>query len=152
MHTFLRDRLDERTIAGRLLVDRPRTFQGVRFTYDVTFTAPIPRPRTDAERAAALAGPAARVAEAHLAAILSGSMPELLATVTTDYAKDFTGTAGSELLAQLRADMPGDCRVIDLILQVDGSMAAIVEGHDGAIVVGYTWRLVRIGDSWRIRR
>jgi hypothetical protein len=152
VHTFSRDQLDDRTISGRLFIDRPHILRGVRYSYDAEFTAPIPRPRTAAERAAALASPAGVVAATHLAAIRSGSLDAIVATVTADEAAAFSGPAGSQLLAAMRAELPADAHLVDVIPQVDGSMAATIEGHEAGVVVASTWRLVLERGRWCVRR
>ncbi len=44
MHKFAKDRWDRTLIAGRLWVDGPQEFMNVKWHYDATFSASIPRP------------------------------------------------------------------------------------------------------------
>jgi hypothetical protein len=62
MHQFTRGKMERTVIAGRLVVPEPRTFKDVAWHYDAAFSAPIPRPPTAEELAAAIASPPAQAA------------------------------------------------------------------------------------------
>jgi hypothetical protein len=61
----------------------------VTYQYDARFTAPIPRPPTAEELAAALASPPALAATAHVAAIHRGQLAGFLATLAPSAAADY---------------------------------------------------------------
>lgn len=150
MHKFTRERLERKVIAGRLWTDSPHEFMHVTWQYDVHFTAPIPRPPTAAERAAALTSPPGRAATAHLAAIRQARLAAFVATLTSASAADYRGSDAATRLQQLRDDMPADSRVVDLVAQTDGSVLAKVEGHEGVVVIGHTLRMVQEGGVWKV--
>jgi hypothetical protein len=152
MHAFTRERLERTVVAGRLVVQPEGEFNGVRWSYDVTFTAPIPRPPTPAEIIVQLASPAARVVESHLGAIRAGQLAAVLARMTPDAAADFAGPTGAAAFAQMRADIPPDAKVVELIPQTDGSVLAKVEGHERGMLIGYTFRVALVGGEWKIAR
>ncbi len=91
MHEFARERLERSVIAGRLSVKEPHTFMGVTYQYDARFTAPIPRPPTADELAAALSSPPALAAGAYVAAVHAGQLPGLLATLTEGAGRRLSG-------------------------------------------------------------
>jgi hypothetical protein len=95
--------------------------------------------------AASLATPPALAASAYLAALRKGDLAAFATTVTS-------GPLVTPARFQaLRSDMPADSRVVGLVPQVDGSVLATVEGHEGdGPVVGHTLRLVREGDAWKV--
>lgn len=145
IHVFERQQFDRATIAGRLSTREPGEFMNVTFEYDARFRAPIPRPPTATEVAASLASAPALAASAYLAALHRGDPAAFAATLTS----------GSPLtpahFEALRSDMPADSRVVGLVPQVDGSVLAMVEGHEGdGPVIGHTLRLVREGDAWKV--
>jgi hypothetical protein len=150
MHHFDRERLERTQIAGRLSTDGPETFMGVTWQYDAHFSAPIPRKSTAAERAAALASPPARAAAAHLAALRRADLVGFLPTLSASAAADYRGPDGRDRLTALRADMPRDSRVVDLIAQTDGSVLAVVEGHQAGVVIGHTLKMVLDGGVWKV--
>ena len=150
MHTFTRERFDRTTIAGRLFVDPPRDFMKVRFAYDVHFTAPIPRPPTEAERIAAVASPPGRAAQAYVAAALAGDLPGLVRALTTAAAAPYRGADGAARLKELHDDMPADSAVVGLVPQTDGTLLASVEGHRDGLVIGYTLKLVKEAGAWKV--
>jgi hypothetical protein len=122
----------------------------VRFAYDVHFTAPIPRPPTAAERAASLASPPGRAAQAYVAAALSGDLPGLVRTLTAAAAAPYRASDGASRLNALHDDLPADSAVVDLVLQTDGSVLATVEGHRDGLVIGYTLKLLQIAGVWKV--
>jgi hypothetical protein len=152
MHVFTRERFERSAVAGRLYIDGVKTFDDVRFTYDVRFTAPIPRPPTPAERAAALDSPPARAARAYLAAVTRGTLADVLAVLAPDAAADYGGADAPARLADLRGQMPRDADVASLVPQADGTVLVKVQGHQDGIVISYTLKMVQIGADWRVAR
>lgn len=153
MHRFERERRETRFISGRLWMESPSTFMKVTFHYDVRFSAPIPRPATAEETAAALASPPARAAAAHLAAIRQGKLAALIATLTPEAAADYQGAAGDARLQQLRADMPPDTRVSTLAAATapdDGAFLVTVEGHQDGVVIAYVLKLRALNGVWKV--
>lgn len=150
MHVFTRDTLEPRRIAGRLTAGEPRTFMGLTWQYDVTFAAPIPRPPTPEELAAALASPPAEAAARHVAAVRAGQFDVFLSTLTATAGAPYRAADGRAAFDQLGRDMPADSRVVSLEPQTDGSVIANVEGHDRGIVVAYRLRMVRDGTAWKV--
>jgi hypothetical protein len=145
IHVFERQQFDRTIVAGRLSTREPDEFMNVTFEYDARFSAPIPRPPTAAEVAASLATPPALAASAYLAALRKGDLAAFATTVTS-------GPSVTPARFQaLRSDMPADSRVVGLVPQVDGSVLATVEGHEGdGPVIGHTLRLIREGDAWKV--
>jgi hypothetical protein len=150
IHVFERQRLDRTAIAGRLSSRAPDDFMNVTFEYDARFSAPIPRPPTAEERAAALSSPPALAAARHLAGIRAADLAAFLATLTPQSAASFRGPDAQAKLHALRDDMPADSRVVGLVPQTDGSVLATVEGHENGVVIGHTLRLMRERDGWRV--
>ena len=152
MHKFTRDRLERGVIAGRLSVDEPHTFMGVAWRYDARFSAPIPRPPTAEEQAAALASPPALAARDHVAAIRRAELKGFLATLTAEAAADYRGADGLAKLRQLGADTPADSRVVGIVPQTDGSVLASVEGHraEDGMVIGHTLKMVQESGAWKV--
>jgi hypothetical protein len=150
IHVFERHQFDRTTVAGRLSTREPGEFMNVAFEYDARFSAPIPRPPTAAEVAAALASPPAVAATAHLAALRAADLAAFLATLTPASATEFGSADAPARLRAMRDDMPADSRVVALVLQTDGSVLATVEGHEGGVVIGHTLRLVREGEAWKV--
>jgi len=150
MHRFERERFERTAIAGRLYMAAPDDFRGVTFQYDLRFSAPIPRPPTAAERAAALASPPARAAAAYVAAVVRGDLAAVRAAMAADAAAAFEGKEGAARLADLRGDTPPDSKVVGLQPQTDGSVLAKVEGNRDGIVVGSTLRMVETPAGWKV--
>jgi hypothetical protein len=124
----------------------------VTFQYDLHFSAPIPRPLTAAERAAALASPPARAAAAYIAAVRRGDLAGVQAGMTADAASALRGPAGAAELADLRDDLPADAAVVGLEPLTDGSILAKVEGHRDGVVVGSTLRMVETPAGWKVTK
>ncbi len=151
MHKFERERFERAAIAGRMYMDAPHEFRNVTFQYDLHFSAPIPRPMTAAERAAALASPPARAATAYVAAVRRSDLAAVQAGMTDDGAAAFRGPAGAAGLADLRDDIPADAAVVELEPQTDGSILARIEGHRDGIVVSRTLRMISTPDGWKVQ-
>jgi hypothetical protein len=151
MHVFTREALEPRRIAGRLAVAEPHTFMSLTWQYSATFSAPIPRPPTDAERAASLATPPAEAAARYVAAVRDGDFDRFVSTLTGPEADGYRRADGRARFDQLRTDMPKDTRVVSLEPQTDGSVIATVEGHDGTVVVAYELRVVPDATGWKIK-
>ena len=143
-----------RRLAGRLFVDGPHEFDGVRWAYDVTFRAAIPRPPTADELAADLASPPGVAASAWLAAARAGRMEAVLPLLAPALAADWTGAAGRTRLAHARADTQPDSRVVSLTRPTATTAIATVHGtraSDG-IVVETTFELALVDGAWKITR
>jgi hypothetical protein len=152
MHRFESTAFERARVAGRLSMEEPRTFQGVTFQYDATFTARVPRPPSDDEVAAALAGPPARAASAYLTALQSGSLPAFLAMLSPSAQTQYAGTDGRERFAQLRAETPANCRVIGLTTPTSTSAIATVNGTRDGIVIEFSLELSFEAGTWRVVR
>jgi len=151
MHRFEPESIERTRIAGRLFTDAPRTFGSVTYQYDATFSASIPRPPTAEETAAALASPPAISAGAHLKAV-RGGLEGFVATLTSEAARKFEGTGGAERFAEIRAETPVNSRVVALTNTGDDTRIATVQGTRGEIVVEFSLKLRRVGDSWKVER
>jgi hypothetical protein len=149
MHEFAKKQMDPTRVVGRLSMDGPRTFMEVTYQYDARFAAPIPRPPTADEIAAALATPPAKAATAYLAAIRQG-LTAFLGTLDIAAAADYRGADGAARFKQLQADMPADARVVNLTRQPDGTALAIVEGHQDGIIISYTLTMVQVRGAWKV--
>jgi len=154
MHEFTRERFDRSGVAGRLAVATPHSFMGVTWQYEARFAAPIPRPPTAEEVAAALRTPPAAAASAYLAAARGGELAAFLATLTEDAAAGYRGKDGLERLQQLAADLPADSRVVGLVPQADGTVLVSVEGHrpEDGMVIGHSLKLVNTAGAWKVGR
>jgi hypothetical protein len=151
-HRFQSKALERLRIAGRLFTDAPRTFSGVTWEYDVSFTAAIMRPPTAEESAAALKSEPALAAAAHLQAIQVG-FEAFLATLTETAAASFRLPDGRARFEEVRAETPPDSRVVSLSDDPDGSRVATVQAvrHDG-VIVEFFLRVRREGTGWRVER
>jgi hypothetical protein len=150
MHVFTPRDVTRTAISGRLATTPGvHEFMGVRFSYDATFSAPIPRALTDVEREASLKSPTALAAGAHLAAIVAGNLPAFLTTLSREASVAYRRADAATRFAQLRADFPPDSRVVELVPQVDGAVLAKTEGHEGGLAIGNTIRLVLEGGLWK---
>jgi len=150
MHRFERERFEHAAIAGRMYMDAPHEFRNVTFQYDLRFSAPIPRPLTAAERAAALASPPARAATAYVAAVRRGDLAAVQTAMTSDAAAAFRGPDGAAALGDLRDDMLADSAVVELQPQTDGSILAKIEGHRDGVAIGSTLRMIETPDGWKV--
>jgi hypothetical protein len=152
MHKFTRERLERTAIAGSLAMDTTHEFMGVTFRYEAHFIAPIPRPPTAEERAAALRSPPARAAAEYVAAVRLGQLSGFLATLTASAAADYQKNDAAGRLRELHAGMPPDTHVTDLTPQVDGTVLVDLSGRrpsDG-MMIGYTIRMVLENGSWKV--
>src|SRR5262249_6739454 len=145
MHHFTRERLERKLIAGRLAMTKPSTFEGVTFSYDARFSAPIPREPTDDELASALASPPAVAASAYIAALHGGILAAFVAPLAPGAAARCRGADATDRYNQRAADMPVDSKVVALEPQTDGSILAKIEGHENGLVIGFTVRMMRNG-------
>jgi hypothetical protein len=151
MHRFEAGRMDADRISGRLYTEGSRTFAGVTYDYDVTFSAAIPRPSTADEIAASLASPPGLAAAAHLAAMRKG-MDAFVSTLTADAAAAFRGPDANLRFAALLRETPVDSRVVSLVRDDESRATATVQGHRGDIVIEFTLRLRLEGGVWRVDR
>ena len=150
MHNFAPKRMERHVIAGRLWMEGDRTFSQVTYGYDATFTAGIPRPLTDEERAAALASPPARLVETYLAVLRAGNLAAFVETLSTSAAADFAGPAGEARFKKLRAEMPADAKPANVTKRPDGSLQISVEGRQNGITIEYLLTVVMEAGAWKI--
>lgn len=152
MHTFTRGKMDRTVIEGRLAVETPHEFMGVKFQYDAKFSAPIPRAPGAEELAAALKSPAGLGAAAYIAAVRRGNLANFLTTLTEAAAADYKGSDGAAKLRELTADMPNDTRATTLTPQTDGSVIVELEDHRPAdrMTMGFTVRMVQENGVWKV--
>jgi hypothetical protein len=152
MHRFEPQTLERALIAGRLFIDGPRTFSGVTWTYDVTFSAAITRPLTADEIAAALKSEPAVAATAHLQAIQTG-FEAFVATLTESAAAPYRGSGGRDRFDEVRAETPADSRVVSLADGPDGTRIATIHAlrRDGVVIESFL-RLRREGAVWKVDR
>lgn len=152
MHRFDRKALERLQIAGRMFTDEPRTFSGVTWQYDVTFSAAIVRPPTAEEVAAALKSPPALAATAHLEAIRKG-LAAFVATLTESSAASYRAPGGAARFEEIRAETPAGSRVVSLADRPDGSRTATVQGvrRDG-VIIELSFTLRQEGGSWKVER
>lgn len=152
MHQFERKALERKLIAGRIFTDGPRTFDTITWQYDATFSAPIPRPPTAEETAAALNSPPGVAARAHVQAILTG-FDAFIGTLTEASAASYRAPGGKERFEEVRDEMPPDSRVVSLTEGPDGTYVATVQGkrRDG-VIIEFSVKVLREGPGWRIDR
>ena len=152
MHKFERKALERTVIAGRMFTDGPRTFSGVTWEYDVTFSTEIVRPPTKEEIAEGLKSPAALAAVAHLKAVQIG-FEAFVATLTESAATAFRGPDGQSRYKEVRAETPSDSRVVLLTKRPDGAYVATVQARrrDGVLLES-TLTLRQEGTAWKVER
>jgi hypothetical protein len=150
MHSFERERFERSVVAGRMYVAAPHEFANVTFQYDLHFSAPIPRPMTAGELAAALASPPARAATAYISSVRRGDLAAVQADMSADAAAALRTAGGVARLAELRDDLPADAAVVELVPQTDGAVLARIEGRRDGIVVGSTVRMVETPEGWKV--
>ena len=152
VHRFEPKALERSLISGRMFTDSPRTFAGVTWQYDATFSASIKRPPTAEETAAALKSPPALAAAAHVKAVLT-SFDTFVITLTELSATSYRSPGGLNRYNELRAETPADSRVISLAEGPDGTHIATVQGlrRDG-IVIESSLKLRREGTAWKVER
>jgi hypothetical protein len=151
VHRFDPAVLDRERVGGRLFMDGPRTFDGVTYRYDATFTTDIPRPPTPEQTAAALASPPAQAAAAHVRAI-HGPLEPFLATLTSESAASFRQPGGASRLAGIRAETPRDSRVVALAMKDENTGVATVHGTRGDIIIEFFVELRRVAGAWKVQR
>ena len=152
MHQFDAKALERSRIAGRMYTNGPRTFSGITWEYDVTFSAEISRPPTAEELAAALESAPALAATAHLAAIQTG-YEAFVSTLTASSSTSFRATGGRDRYNEIRAETPADSRVVALVTAPDGSRVATVQAlrRDGVIVESFL-KIRQEGTGWKVER
>jgi hypothetical protein len=152
MHRFERKVLERLLIAGRVFTDGPRTFSGVTWEYDVTFSSAIPRAPTAEEKTALLKGPPALAAAAHLAAVQKG-FEAFVATLTESAAASHRSPGGLKRFEDIRAETPPDSRVVALADGPDGTRVATVQAvrRDG-VILEFFLRIHQEGVLWKIDR
>jgi hypothetical protein len=152
MHQFDRKALERSLISGRVFTDGPRTFSGLTWSYDATFSCAIARPPTAEEKASALKSPPALAAVAHLEAVQKG-FDAFVATLTESAAASYRSPGGLERFQDVRADTPSDSRVVSLASGPDGTAVATVQAmrRDG-VVIEFSLKVRQVGTAWKIER
>ena len=152
VHQFERKTLERKLISGRMFTDGPRTFSGVSWEYDVTFSAEIARPPTKDEMAAALKSAPALAAIAHLKAIQAG-FDAFLATLTESSAASYRGPGGADRFKDVRSETPVDSRVVSLADGPNGTKVATVQAkrRDG-VITEFFLTLRQEGTGWKVER
>lgn len=152
MHEFEARQLERSIISGRMFTQGPRTFSGVTWEYDVTFSAAIPRPPTAEEAAAALKSAPGLAASAHLTAIQSG-FDAFVATLTAQSAASFRAPEGLNRFNEIRGETPADSRVVSLAPARDGSWIATVQAvrRDGVITESFL-TIRQEANDWKVER
>ena len=152
MHRFEQTAFERKLISGRLFTESPSTFDKITWQYEATFSAPIPRPPTAEETAAALKSPPGVAARAHVKAILTG-FDAFVATLTQQSAAAYRAAGGQDRYNELRAETPPDSQVITLIERPDGTHVATVQGkrRDGVIIESAV-KVRQEGGAWKVER
>ena len=152
MHRFERKALEHSLIAGRLFTDGPRTFSGITWAYDATFSSAIVRPPTAEETAASLKTAPALAATAHLEAVRTG-FDAFVATLTTSAAASYRAPGGVARFEAVRAETPPDSRVVSLADGRGGARIATVQAvrRDG-VIVEFFLELRQEGTVWKVER
>ena len=152
MHRFAPATLERLLISGRVFTEGPRTFSGVTWAYDATFSCAVVRPPTAAEAAAALQSPAAAAVTAHLAAIQTG-FDAYLATLTEPSAASYRTPDGLKRFEAVRAETPADSRLVALAEGPEDTRVATVQAarRDG-VIVEFSLKLRRTGTVWKVDR
>jgi hypothetical protein len=152
MHRFERKALDRSLIAGRVFTEGPRTFSGITWAYDATFSSTIVRPPTAEETAASLKTAPALAATAHLEAV-QRDFDAFATTLTASSAASYRASGGAERFKAIRAETPPDSRVVALVNGQDDTRIATVHSvrRDGVIVESFL-KLRLEGGVWKIER
>ena len=152
MHRFEPKTLEHRSIAGRAFTDGPRTFSGITWSYDATFSSAIARPPTAEETAASLKTEPALAAAAHLEAVQTG-FDAFVATLTASSAASYRASGGAERFKEVRAETPPDSRVVALVTGPNDTRIATVQSvrRDGVILESFL-KLRLEGAVWKIER
>lgn len=156
LSTFTTDRM-----AGRATFEPDAAARGLRYSFDLQFSAPIKRPPPVAAAvpAAEEVVPAAvmekamrEATAAYLGfrqAVAAGNIEEIRRLSTSDRV-DFDGADSKKLLKELRAQEPHDVSVVGGTADAD-LVSLILNGRDGS----RRWRgqvfLVRREETWRVK-
>jgi len=152
VHRFEAPRVERGRIEGRLHMRDASEFMKVRFQYEATFAAPIPRPPTAAEAAAALAGPAGDTARAYLSALRGNDVAAFRRTLSPEFAAQYEGTAGARKFAELRAETPADTRVSRVEGRRGGEVLVVLEGSTQGVALEFELTLVMAQGRWVVTR
>jgi hypothetical protein len=150
MHRFARQVVEHGLVAGRLSMDEPKSFQGVTFQYDATFSARIPRAPTAEEVAAAIASPPGVAAARCVDALRSGNREAFLSTLSGGAAAAYSGPEGAKRFEALRTDTPADSHLVGLERPSDSTAHAIVNGTRDGIVIEFQIELALEGGTWLV--
>jgi hypothetical protein len=150
MHQFTRSRFEKTIVAGRLQTRSLQEIDTITWSYEAEFSAPIARPRTREDSAAAAAGPAGRAAAAYLAAVRTGDLARLAGLSTRRAAAAFARSGASAELARRRTEIPPEASVVDVRSVSDTAATAIVQGHVNGLVVETELSVVLEGGAWKV--
>jgi hypothetical protein len=152
IHEFERERLDRTSIAGRLRTRAPGLFASIAFEYNARFSALIRRPPTDKERATVLASPPATAAAAYLRALAAGDITAFRQSLAAGRADVYAGARGIERFLALRAEMPSDMRVANVLKLTDTDASVGVEGYQSGSVIELVLPLKLERGAWKVDR
>jgi hypothetical protein len=152
VHRFVERERSRTRLAGRLWMERPSTFAGVTFQYEVTFDAAIPRPPTPEELAAELASAPGRLAASHVQAIVRGDFDAFVATLSEAAAASYRTGDGLARFESLRRETPADSHVVRVVGAGPARATATIEGSRGSIAIEFTLDLSSDTGTWRVVR
>jgi hypothetical protein len=152
MHVFEQQAFEHKRIAGRLYTDGARTFQDVTYEYTATFSAPIPRPPTAEEVAAALASPPGQAAAAYINAVGGNNFTAFVALLSDPAAAAYRGADGSNTFATLRAETPTDSKVVGLTTPTETTAIATINGSRDGIVIESLVELALVDGGWKVTK
>jgi hypothetical protein len=152
IHEFERERLDRTSIAGRLRTRVPGTFASIAFEYNARFSALIRRSPTDKERASVLASPPAVAAATYLRALAAGDINAFRQSLVAGRAEVYTGAKGIQRFLALRAEMPSDMRVANVLKLTDTDASVGVEGYRSGSVIELVLPLKLERGAWKVDR
>lgn len=150
IHRFELSSSEHARVEGRLHTDGPREFMKVRYEYDVSFAAPIPRPPTPAEAAAALASPAGDAVRAYIAAVRANDLAAFRRTLGGDLLRQYDGAAGAAKFAALRRELPVAAEVVRVEGRSGGEVLAVIAGQTSGVALEFELTLARFAGVWLI--
>jgi hypothetical protein len=152
MHVFEQRVFEHRRIAGRLYTDGARTFQDITYEYTATFSANIPRPPTAEEVVAALASPPGQTAASYVAAIVGSNLTAFVALLSESAAAPYRSADGAAAFTALKAETPGDSRVVGLSTPTETTAIATINGTRDGIVIETIVELALVDGVWRVTK
>lgn len=152
----------DQSIAGRIRMDGPAELNGVKFDFDITFTAPVlSEPKPTAEGTAAAGTEPAKAVTVFLHALSSKDVPALKSILRKEFVEMLEKPGGEDaVFGMLGWAYPAEAmKQLKIVRVFDFGKRAWVEGmskrkseHGGPPTdVTYRIRTVRVGSDWKVQ-